>query len=169
MHKRSIWNQIKKFKATTFGGVHTFELLKKLKFSNLNIDSIKYITQAGGKLDSNVLKYFINVCKTKDIKFFVMYGQTEASPRMSFVPPEMIDTKAGSIGTPIQNGKFSLQKEDSNEEGELVYEGDNVCMGYAFDHHDLEKDENNGVLKTGDIAKVDKDGYYFITGRKKEC
>ena len=105
--QRSIWDQIKKFKATTFGGVpYTFELLKKLKFSNLNIDSIKYITQAGGKLDSNVLKYFINVCKAKDIKFFVMYGQTEASPRMSFLPPEMIETKLGSIGIQFKMANF---------------------------------------------------------------
>ena len=167
--QRSIWDQIKKFKVTTFGGVpYTFELLRKLNFSKLNIDSFHYITQAGGKLDLNVLKYFTKVCKKKKIKFFVMYGQTEASPRMSFLPPEMIETKIGSIGIPIQDGKFSLLKNSDDEEGELVYEGKNVCMGYAFDHRDLEKkNENNGVLKTGDIAKVDKDGFYFITGRKK--
>ena len=63
-----------------------------------------------------------------------MYGQTEASPRMSFLPPEMIETKIGSIGIPIQDGKFSLLKNSDDEEGELVYEGKNVCMGYAFDH-----------------------------------
>ena len=143
-------------------------LLRKLKFSKLNINSFNYITQAGGKLDLNTLKYFTKVCKEKKIKFFDMYGQTEASPRMSFLSPELIETKAGSIGTPIQDGKFSLLKHKKDEEGELVYEGENVCMGYAFDRSDLEKkNENNGLLKTGDIAKIDKDGFYFITGRKK--
>jgi acyl-CoA synthetase (AMP-forming)/AMP-acid ligase II len=87
---------------------------------------------------------------------------------MSFLSPELIEAKAGSIGTPIQDGKFSLLKHKKDEEGELVYEGENVCMGYAFDCSDLErKNENNGLLKTGDIAKIDKDGFYFITGRKK--
>ena len=167
--QRSMWDKIKKYKVTTFGGVpYTFELLRKLKFSKLNINSFNYITQAGGKLDLNTLKYFTKVCKEKKIKFFVMYGQTEASPRMSFLSPELIEAKAGSIGTPIQDGKFSLLKHKKDEEGELVYEGENVCMGYAFDRSDLErKNENNGMLKTGDIAKIDKDGFYFITGRKK--
>ncbi|OUX31806.1 MAG: hypothetical protein CBE24_04655 [bacterium TMED264] len=167
--QRAIWDKIKSLKVTTFGGVpYTYKLLKKLKFSRLNIDSLDYITQAGGKIDYDTLNYFTKVCKEKKIKFFVMYGQTEASPRMSFLPPKMIETKAGSIGTPIQGGKFSLLKDKNDEEGELVYEGENVCMGYAFDKSDLKKkNENNGVLKTGDIAKVDKDGFYFITGRKK--
>ena len=87
----------------------------------------------------STLKYFTKVCKEKKIKFFAMYGQTETAPRMSFLSPEFIETKAGSIGTPIQDGKFSLLKQKNDEEGELVYEGENVCMGYAFDRNDLEK------------------------------
>ena len=173
--QRSIWDKIKNFKVTTFGGVpYTYELLKKLKFSKLNIDSLNYITQAGGQIDSDTLEYFTKVCKNKKIKFFVMYGQTEASPRMSYLPPNMLETKSGSIGIPIEGGKFSIFKDkyqskfSKHDEGELIYEGENVCMGYAFDCNDLKKkNENNGVLKTGDLVKKDKDGYYFIVGRKK--
>ena len=173
--QRSLWDKIKKFKVTTFGGVpYTYELLKKLKFSKLNIDSLNYITQAGGKIDSDTLKYFAKVCKEKKIKFFVMYGQTEASPRMSFLPPNMLETKSGSIGIPIEGGKFSIFNNKNHsifskyDEGELVYEGENVCMGYAFDFNDLKKEnENNGFLKTGDLVKIDKDGFYFSVGRKK--
>ena len=103
-----------------------------------------------------------------------MYGQTEASPRMSYLPSEMLQSKIGSIGVPIPGGKFYLVDNEHqivnepNIEGELIYEGKNVCMGYARDCYDLEKNDlNRGILKTGDMAKVDSDGYYYITGRKK--
>jgi len=103
-----------------------------------------------------------------------MYGQTEASPRMSYLPSEMLQSKIGSIGVPIPGGKFYLVDnehqimDEPNIEGELIYKGKNVCMGYARDCYDLEKNDfNKGILKTGDMAKVDSDGYYYITGRKK--
>ena len=104
----------------------------------------------------------------------VMYGQTEASPRMSYLPSIMMKNKLGSIGVPIPGGKFYLIDEsnqiinDPDVEGELVYEGDNVCLGYARNCNDLASgDSNKGMLKTGDIAKVDSDGFCYITGRKK--
>ena len=103
-----------------------------------------------------------------------MYGQTEASPRMSYLPPKMLSKKIGSIGMPIPGGKFYLINDGSkiidkpNVEGELVYEGENVCLGYARSCYELASgDYNNGVLETGDIARMDFDGYYYITGRKK--
>ena len=87
---------------------------------------------------------------------------------------KMMKNKLESIGVPIPGGKFYLiddNKQIINEtdvEGELVYEGKNVCLGYARNCYDLSSgDSNKGVLKTGDMAKVDSDGYYYITGRKK--
>ena len=110
--EKKFWNLLSNYRATNFSGVpYTFELLKKLKFENVSIPSIKYITQAGGKLSQGSLDYFSNACVRKKIDFFVMYGQTEASPRMSYLPPNMLRKKLGSIGIPIPGGKFYLINE----------------------------------------------------------
>ena len=86
----------------------------------------------------------------------------------------MLQKKIGSIGIPIPRGKFYLIDEkhqmidEPNIEGELVYEGENVSLGYARNCYELANgDSNNGVLKTGDMVKMDSDGYYYIVGRKK--
>ena len=175
MVNKSFWNLIEKYKITTFGGVpYTYSILKRLNFENIDLPSLRYITQAGGKLRSGLIDYYYKVCRDKQIDFIVMYGQTEASPRMSYLPPKMLKKKNGSIGVPIPGGEFYLINDrnqiinDSNVEGQLVYKGENVAMGYANNCYDLARgDSNKGVLLTGDMAKVDSDGYYFVTGRKK--
>jgi len=103
-----------------------------------------------------------------------MYGQTEATARMSYLPWEYARKKAGSIGIAIPGGEFWIEDEKGNvveksdTQGELVYKGDNVTLGYAENCFDLCKgDENRGVLHTGDVAKRDVDGFYYIEGRKK--
>ena len=172
---RGFWEFFKKFKATTFGGVpFIFEILKKLKFKTMNLPSLKYITQAGGKLDKSLLNEFIEICSKKRKKFIVMYGQTEATARMSYLSWKDSKKKIGSIGKPIPEGKFLLESEDgkiitkANIVGELVYKGKNVCLGYAKNRFDLIKeDENKGILKTGDLAKKDSESFYHIVGRKK--
>ena len=149
-------------------------MLKKLRFERMNLPSLKYITQAGGKLSTKLCSEFADICSKKGIEFYVMYGQTEATARMSYLPPEYSIKKLGSMGITIPGGEFSLIDgngntiEDPNREGELVYKGRNVSMGYAECIEDLTKgDENNGVLVTGDMAKRDRDGYYYIVGRKR--
>ena len=173
--EKSFWDLVSNNEVTTFSGVpYTYDILKKLNFMNIDLPSLKYITQAGGKLSLGLLEYYHRVCTQKNIDFIVMYGQTEASPRMSYLPSKMMKNKLGSIGVPIPGGRFYLidgNKKIINEtdvEGELVYEGENVCLGYARNCYDLASgDSNKGVLETGDMAKVDSDGYYYITGRKK--
>jgi len=174
MEKR-FWDLIKKHKATTFGGVpYVYEILKKLRFGQMTLPSLKYITQAGGKLSLELTDEFIEICVQKNIKFYVMYGQTEATARMSYLPWEYARKKAGSIGIAIPGGEFWIEDEKGNvveksdTQGELVYKGDNVTLGYAENCFDLCKgDENRGVLHTGDVAKRDVDGFYYIEGRKK--
>jgi len=174
MEKR-FWETLRDNNATTFGGVpYTFEMLKKLRFERMNLPDLKYITQAGGKLSIELSAEFADICHDKGIKFFVMYGQTEASPRMSYLPWKYARTKVGSIGIAIPGGKFWLEDENGNvikendTMGELVYQGENVTMGYAGSCFDLQKgDENKGILYTGDLAERNADGFYFITGRKK--
>ena len=104
-----------------------------------------------------------------------MYGQTEATARMSYLPHENSIDKLGSIGIPTPGGEFSLINKDMqkinkpNTEGELTYKGQNVSLGYASCIADLKKgDENKGILYTGDLATIrDVDGYYYTVGRKK--
>jgi len=172
---KAFWKLLNEEKATTLSGVpYTFEMLKKLRFENIDLPYIKYITQAGGKLKDDLVNYYAKSSKEKNIKFIIMYGQTEASARMSYLPWEKLEDKIGSIGIAIPMGKFHIEDENgkeieqSNIEGELVYTGPNVGLGYALNCYDLNKeDENKGSLKTGDIAKKDDDGFFYITGRKK--
>lgn len=173
--EKSFWDFAKAEDATSFAGVpYTYEMLKKLRFFQMDLPCLKTMSQAGGKLNPDIVKEFIDFAKENDKKFIVMYGQTEAAPRMSYLPFEWSSEKYASIGIAIPGGKFSLRDSDNREiiepekEGELVYEGNNVCLGYAETREDLSKgDENQGVLHTGDVAKRDADGFYYITGRMK--
>ena len=171
--ERKFWDNVIKYKVTSFGGVpQLYEQLKKIKFENFNLNNLKYLTQAVGKLDEGYLKYFGYVCKKNKIKFFVMYGQTEASPRMSYLDWSKFYLNFGSVGKPLPNSKFILLNHKGKRikkpfiTGELVYFGKNVSLGYARNVEDLKKgDENKGILYTGDLGFKDKDNYYYITGR----
>ncbi len=174
MVTREFWNTFNDFECTSFAGVpYNYQILKRLKFNEMDLPSLKYMTQAGGRLSENLTKYFYESSIKKRIKFFVMYGQTEATARISYVPFEKLDKKINSIGKPIPGGKikiYSGEKEitSSNLEGEFVYSGDNVMMGYANSKEDISLgDGQKGILHTGDLGYKDEDGYYYITGRLK--
>lgn len=173
--QREFWNFMKEYKATSIAGVpYTYEMLKMLRFFRMDLLYLKTMTQAGGKLNKDIAKEYIEFAQSKGKRFFVMYGQTEATARMSYLPLEHALDKYASIGIAIPRGKFSLIDvngnviEEPDVDGELVYEGPNVSLGYAECRADLAKgDENHGVLHTGDVARRDADGYYYITGRMK--
>ena len=173
--QREFWSFLKENNATSIAGVpYTYELLKTLRFMQMDLPSLKTMTQAGGKLKAEFVKEYVDFAKQTGRKFFVMYGQTEATARMSYLPWEKAAEKYSSMGIAIPKGKFSLIDvngntiEESDVDGELVYEGPNVSLGYAESRADLAKgDENHGVLHTGDVARRDADGYYYITGRMK--
>jgi acyl-coenzyme A synthetase/AMP-(fatty) acid ligase len=121
------------------------------------------MTQAGGKLKVELVEKFGLYALENNLKFYVMYGATEASARMSYLKHSKIITKQGSIGKAIKNGRFEIDQESS----ELIYEGPNVFGGYANDFLDLSTYDSSNVLKTGDIARKDAGGYYYIVGRIK--
>ena len=136
-------------------------------------ESIKYMTQAGAKLSKELNTFIVRVCKEQHKKFIVMYGQTEATARISYVPWKDAERKIGSIGVPIPNGYMELHDEmdkiilESYTQGEIIYKGANIMLGYAEKQSDLKKGESmDGILHTGDLAYKDEDGFYFITGRK---
>ena len=173
--QREFWDFFKENKATSLSGVpYTFEILKKIKFFDMELENLKTITQAGGKMNSDLSKEFVEFCERNQKRMFIMYGQTEATARMSYLSPENSSKKIGSIGVAIPGGRFHLIDESgnlinkNNTMGELVYEGRNVSLGYADSALDLKKgDVNEGFLKTGDLATRDEEGFYYIVGRNK--
>ncbi|MCR2047469.1 AMP-binding protein [Acetatifactor muris] len=173
--QKEFWTFFKDNEATSFGGVpYTYEILERLRFYRMKLPSLRYMTQAGGKLIPELHAKFAEYAAANEKKFIVMYGQCEATARMGYLPADKAVEKCGSMGIAIPGGNFKLIDADGNNitepfvTGELVYEGPNVTLGYAECGDDLIKgDERNGALQTGDMAQFDTDGYYFIVGRKK--
>ena len=173
--QREFLTFMKERKATSIAGVpYTYEMLRRLRFLKMDLPELKKMIQAGGKLNANIVKEYVETAQASGKEFIVMYGQTEAAPRMSYLPFDKALEKYASIGIAIPGGKLSVRDVNDQEittpdtDGELIYEGPNVCMGYAECIEDLAKgDENHGVLHTGDVARFDRDGYFYITGRMK--
>lgn len=173
--QRGFWEFFKEYGATSIAGVpYTYMMLKRVHFFQMDLPSLTVMTQAGGKLAVELHEDFAKYAANSGKKFIVMYGQTEATARMAYLPYEKALEKIGSMGIAIPNGRFELIDESGNKIdspdtiGELVYYGENVTLGYSKQMEDLGKgDERKGILVTGDMAKFDKDGYYYIVGRKK--
>jgi len=173
--QKEFWNFAKQNEATSMAGVpYIYEMLRRLRVFQMDLPALKTFTQAGGKLNPKLVKEYLELAHQYGKQFIVMYGQTEATARMSYLPFDNALEKYESIGKSIPGGRFILIDSDGNEisnineDGELVYFGKNVSMGYAEFIDDLAKaDENNGMLRTGDVARFDADGYYYITGRLK--
>ena len=151
--------------ATSLAGVpYTYELLDAAAFWENAPRSLKTLTQAGGRLSAKLTERVANWSVERGIRFFVMYGQTEATARIAYVPPERLIENIGSIGIAIPEGELKVDAPDS-EVGELVYRGPNVMMGYALDAADLRKSAEVTELRTGDLARLKPNGLFEIVGR----
>lgn len=168
----AVINEIKKYCCTGFAGVpSTYQILiNKTDFLNHHFPSLRYLTQAGGLLPNKYIKMLSE--SFKNSKFYVMYGATEATARLSYLPPELIKTKLGSLGKGIPGVKLDVLNENGDpvkpgEIGEITAMGDNIMKEYYKDACETCKVLKDGKLYTGDLATVDSDGYIFIKGRSK--
>lgn len=167
------WSAFAAANCTGFAGVpHTYELLDKSPMREAALPTLRYATQAGGKLAPERVASWAARAAKGNWQFFVMYGQTEAAPRMAYLPPELAQTHPDCIGHAIPQGRFRLLDDAGNEilapgeTGELIYEGPNVMMGYATKIEDLAEPPTYQSLHTGDMALRTPEGLYRIVGRR---
>jgi acyl-CoA synthetase (AMP-forming)/AMP-acid ligase II len=164
------WRDADEERATSFAGVpYMYETLHRLRFEPGRHPSLRTFTQAGGALRRELVAHFHGRATQAGARLVVMYGQTEATARISYVPPGRLGEKIGTIGVPIPGGRLRLEPLDGGDgAAELVYEGENVMLGYAETEADLAVgDVLRGVLRTGDLGTVDADGYFSVVGRLK--
>ena len=163
------WNLFRRHRGTSFAGVpYTFELLERVGFDAADLPDLRYITQAGGRMPPERVRRFAELAQRSGFDLFVMYGATEATARMSYLPPELALSRPDAIGRPIRGGSFSIEPLDGwadDDVGELVYRGPNVMMGYAHGPEDLALGKTVETLRTGDIARRGPDGLYEVVGR----
>lgn len=172
---REFWQLVQQHQVSSLSGVpYIWQMLRKMRYERFKTDSVRYLTQAGGRLDNDSLLYFQQQTQAKQQQFVVMYGQTEATARIAYLPADLLAVKTGSIGRAIPGGKLWIRLADgrlvdsADTEGELIYQGPNVMLGYAESLADLALgDKCLGQLATGDIGYCDQDGYFYITGRAK--
>ncbi|WP_166879964.1 AMP-binding protein [Salinibacterium sp. ZJ450] len=162
----AFWDGAAAIQITSFAGVpYTFELLEAGGFIDRLPSSIRYLTQAGGRLAPEAVRRVARLGHRRGFEFFVMYGQTEATARMAYVPAELAEQAAGAIGRPIPGGRLRIDAEPGAEIGELVYEGPNVMLGYAEAPADFALGRTVHELRTGDLAKQRSDGLFEVVGR----
>jgi acyl-CoA synthetase (AMP-forming)/AMP-acid ligase II len=166
------WDTFSASGADSLAGVpYTYELLDRQGIRLSQVAGLRYATQAGGRLSASLVQTFARDARDSGRRFYVMYGQTEASPRMAYLPPEMAVEWPDSIGVPIPGGRFELFDdadrviEGTGQPGQLVYHGPNVMMGYAGQRIELATDDTPAFLLTGDIAVRNQNGLFRIVGR----
>ncbi|MFG1707166.1 AMP-binding protein [Nonomuraea sp. M3C6] len=157
--ERSFWTHLDAHRCTSLAAVpYQYEMLRRLRFDRSEHPTLATLTQAGGRLSPVLATEFAGQAD----RFFVMYGQTEATARIAVLPPDRLAGKPGSVGPAIPGGRLTV------DDGEVVYHGPNVMMGYAETAADLARgDDLGGVLRTGDLGRLDSEGFLYITGRLK--
>ncbi|MEV7807985.1 AMP-binding protein [Microbispora sp. NPDC088329] len=158
------WEAVRDTACTSLAGVpYTYTILTRVGFEDITLPDLRTLTQAGGRMDPETVLRLGRHMIERGGRLVVMYGQTEATARIAYVPPDRVLDKPDRVGVPVPRGRLSLAAD-----GELLYEGPNVMLGYARRRADLAcGDVNHGRLVTGDLADVDDEGFYSIVGRKR--
>ncbi|HEY0816283.1 MAG TPA: AMP-binding protein, partial [Pseudonocardia sp.] len=167
----AFWAAAREQAVTSLHGVpHTFELLDRVGFADMTLPHLRYVTQAGGRLPPEQVRRWASVGARRGWRLFVMYGQTEATARMAYLPPELAAACPDAIGVAIPGGALSIEPLDDDPRadgvGELVYRGPNVMLGYADGPADLAEGAAEPVLRTGDLGRRRPDGLFEIVGRR---
>lgn len=161
------WELARAENVTSFAAVpYTFDLLERVGFEHMDLPSLRYITQAGGRLDPDRVRYFAELGRRQGWDLFVMYGATEATARMAYLPPDLAAEQPQAIGVPVPGGSFRLEPVPGLGASELVYSGPNVMLGYAERPEDLALARVITELHTGDLATRGPNGLYEIVGRR---
>lgn len=165
------WAHLKKYEVTGLAGVPTmYDMMRRVAIHHIkSAEQLKYLTQAGGRLPENIMKYFLEAVSSVGKRFFIMYGQTEATARISCFELTRFPEKIGSVGPAIPGGEFKIENPDpETKNGEVVYYGPNVMMGYCNSLSELMAlNKSQDSLRTGDIGRIDTDGFLWISGRIK--
>lgn len=162
-----------KARVTGLSGVSTTYaiMLNQSNLKSYSFPALRYVTHAGGPMPSELLNRLQSVFPGKSI--FIMYGQTEASARLTYLPPELLEAKKGSVGKALSGVTLKIVKESGEtarpgEIGEVWASGANVMQGYWQDPQGTAKALHDGWLRTGDMGRLDEDGYLTIEGRNSE-
>ncbi len=157
---------------TNLAGVpYSFELLERIGFRDEALPDLRFMTCAGGRLPPELAERYHRHLAERGAQLVLMYGQTEATARMAFVPPERLPGGIDAIGIPVPGGTLEIVDEAGRRieatgvEGELVYRGPNVMMGYAGARTDLARPGEIEALHTGDLGVRGGDGLFRVTGR----
>ncbi|MGW5669861.1 AMP-binding protein [Micromonospora sp. NPDC003776] len=172
---RGFWSAVDRHGVTSLAAVpYQYEMLRRLRFDPARHPRLQTLTQAGGRLHPDLVEDFHRRMAAVGGRLFVMYGQTEATARMTVLAADRLPEKLGSVGRPVPGGAIAVDPGDGRETtepgrtGEIVYRGPNVMMGYAETAADLARgDDLGGVLRTGDLGRLDDDGFLHVTGRIK--
>lgn len=167
------WDYIKTERATNFTGVpFSYDIFYRLHFEQMDLPDLTTLSEGGGKLTDTRFMQLAQYAERTGKRFIASFGTTETSARMACLPAELALLKIGSIGRAIPEGELFLIDSDGSvltnpiAEGEMCYKGPNVTMGYAVCKEDLLKDDEfRGEYHTGDLARRDEDGCYYVTGR----
>ena len=175
LYPEATLQQMQQTRCTGLAGVpSTYQILvRKSRFCQMSFPTLRWFQQAGGKLPNAVIGEVISAFP--QVRFFIMYGQTEATARLSYLPPECLRAKFGSVGRGLPSTRLHVLRSDgtpvpvgSFETGEIVASGDNITLGYWDDPEETARFFKDGKLHTGDIARVDEDGFLYIVERERE-
>ncbi|VXC56080.1 AMP-binding protein [Nocardioides sp. AX2bis] len=161
------WELVGRRGVTSLSGVpHTFDLLDRVGLDSRPLPSLRYLTQAGGRMAPHLVRRWAEVGQRQGFDLFVMYGQTEATARMAYLPPDLAREHPGAVGVPVPGGTLRVDDPDpTTGVGELVYAGPNVMLGYASSRADLARPREVTELRTGDLARRDPAGLVEVVGR----
>ncbi|HTJ46702.1 MAG TPA: AMP-binding protein [Kofleriaceae bacterium] len=163
MTSEGFWRTVRDARCTSMAGVpYSYQMLRRLDLEKLDVPSLRTLTQAGGRLDPRLVAHFADVQARRGGELYVMYGQTEATARIAVMPPSELREHLDAVGRAVPGGALS------SVDGEIVYRGPNVMMGYATERAELARgDDLGGELATGDLGRVDESGLLYVTGRSR--